>query len=135
MILSEQHKAKGTGLAPWPARLITPPPRLADFGYSAEMFEKDTKVWQHRVENYWNLLSPKIQCESYSIYPRTYDLLHAWTVFSDILKKDCSAEDLLIEMDRILRPTGLHYHPRQAISGGIHKETYDSTALGSSSYR
>jgi hypothetical protein len=42
MILLEQHKAKGTGLAPWPARLTTPPPRLADFGYSAEMFEKDT---------------------------------------------------------------------------------------------
>jgi hypothetical protein len=46
------------------------------------------------------------RCESYSIYPRTYDLLHAWTVFSDIAKKDCSAVDLLIEMDRILRPTG-----------------------------
>ncbi|KAJ6684918.1 METHYLTRANSFERASE PMT1-RELATED [Salix purpurea] len=110
----QQHKAKGSGLAPWPARLTTPPPRLADFGYSAEMFEKDTEVWQHRVENYWNLLSPKIQpdtlrnyrCESFSIYPRTYDLLHAWTVFSDIEKKDCGAEDLLIEMDRILRPTG-----------------------------
>ncbi|KAJ6938562.1 methyltransferase PMT8 [Populus alba x Populus x berolinensis] len=157
----QQHKAKGSGLAPWPARLTTPPPRLADFGYSAEMFEKDTEVWQHRVENYWNLLSPKIQpdtlrnlmdmkanlgsfaaalkskdvwvmnvvpedgpntlkiiydrgligsahnwCESFSTYPRTYDLLHAWTVFSDIEKKDCGAEDLLIEMDRILRPTG-----------------------------
>ncbi|OAY67412.1 putative methyltransferase PMT1 [Ananas comosus] len=45
-------------------------------------------------------------CESFSTYPRTYDLLHAWTVFSDIEKKGCSAEDLLIEMDRILRPTG-----------------------------
>lgn len=27
-------------------------------------------------------------------------------MFSDIEKKDCSPEDLLIEMDRILRPTG-----------------------------
>lgn len=47
------------------------------------------------------------RCEAYSTYPRTYDLLHAWTVFSDIEKKWCSGEDLLIEMDRILRPTGL----------------------------
>ncbi|KAL1827293.1 hypothetical protein ACET3Z_005705 [Daucus carota] len=45
-------------------------------------------------------------CEAYSTYPRTYDLLHAGTVFSDIEKKGCSGEDLLIEMDRILRPTG-----------------------------
>lgn len=155
------HREKGSGLAPWPARLTAPPPRLADFGYSNEMFEKDTELWRHRVENYWNLLSPKIEsntlrnvmdmksnmgsfaaalkdkdvwvmnvvpedgpntlkliydrgligsvhswCEAYSTYPRTYDLLHAWTVFSDIEKKECSAEDLLLEMDRILRPTG-----------------------------
>lgn len=33
-------------------------------------------------------------------------MLHAWTVFSDIEKKGCSGEDLLLEMDRILRPTG-----------------------------
>ncbi|KAH8515305.1 hypothetical protein H0E87_003957 [Populus deltoides] len=157
----QNHKARGSGLAPWPARLTALPPRLADFGYSNEMFEKDMEVWQQRVENYWNLLSPKIRpdtlrnvmdmkanlgsfaaalkskdvwvmnvvpedgsstlkiiydrgligtvhswCESFSTYPRTYDLLHAWTVFSDIEKKGCSAVDLLIEMDRILRPTG-----------------------------
>ncbi|PSR97925.1 Methyltransferase [Actinidia chinensis var. chinensis] len=155
------HKTKGSELAPWPRRLTAPPPRLADFGYSNEMFEKDTELWQRRVGNYWNLLSPKIAsdtlrnvmdmkanlgsfgaalkekdvwvmnvvpedgpntlkliydrgligtvhswCEAFSTYPRTYDLLHAWTVFSDIEKKGCSAEDLLLEMDRILRPTG-----------------------------
>ncbi|KAG8373179.1 hypothetical protein BUALT_Bualt12G0144100 [Buddleja alternifolia] len=155
------HKTKGSGLAPWPARLTAAPPRLADFGYSSEMFEKDTELWKRRVDNYWNLLSPKISsntlrnvmdmkanlgsfaaalnnkdvwvmnvipedgpktlkivydrgligsvhnwCEAFSTYPRTYDLLHAWTVFSDIEKKGCSGEDLLLEMDRILRPTG-----------------------------
>ncbi|GAU25809.1 hypothetical protein TSUD_30740, partial [Trifolium subterraneum] len=47
-----------------------------------------------------------IRCEAFSTYPRTYDLLHAWTVLSDVAKKDCSPEDLLIEMDRIVRPTG-----------------------------
>lgn len=155
------QRARGSGLAPWPARLTTPTPRLADFGYSDETFEKDTEVWQQRVKNYWNLLGSKIKsdtlrnlmdmkanmgsfaaalkkkdvwvmnvvpedgpntlkivydrgligtvhnwCEAFSTYPRTYDLLHAWTVFSDIERKGCSAEDLLIEMDRILRPKG-----------------------------
>ncbi|KAM1007477.1 hypothetical protein TB1_004062 [Malus domestica] len=159
---SEQnHRARGSGLAPWPARLTTPPPRLGDFGYSSDIFVKDMEVWQQRVENYWNLLSPKISsdtirnvmdmkanlgsfagalknkdvwvmnvvpedgpntlkiiydrgligsvhnwCEAYSTYPRTYDLLHAWTIFSDIERKGCSGVDLLIEMDRILRPKG-----------------------------
>ncbi|PRQ25824.1 putative S-adenosyl-L-methionine-dependent methyltransferase [Rosa chinensis] len=155
------QRARGSGLAPWPARLTTPPPRLTDFGYSADVFEKDMEVWQQRVDNYWNLLSPKINpdtvrnvmdmkahmgsfaaslrnkpvwvmnvvpedgpntlkiiydrgligsihswCEAYSTYPRTYDLLHAWTVFSDVERKGCSAVDLMIEMDRIVRPKG-----------------------------
>jgi hypothetical protein len=46
------------------------------------------------------------RCEAFSTYPRTYDLLHAWTVFSDIDEHGCGVEDLLIEMDRILRPDG-----------------------------
>lgn len=45
-------------------------------------------------------------CESFSTYPRTYDLLHAWKVFSEIEERGCSFEDLLIEMDRMLRPEG-----------------------------
>ncbi|KAI3474936.1 hypothetical protein Pfo_030247 [Paulownia fortunei] len=45
-------------------------------------------------------------CESFSTYPRTYDLLHAWSVFSQIEERGCSSEDLLIEMDRMLRPEG-----------------------------
>ncbi|PON46449.1 hypothetical protein TorRG33x02_325810 [Trema orientale] len=45
-------------------------------------------------------------CESFSTYPRTYDLLHAWAVFSEIGERGCGMEDLLIEMDRILRPDG-----------------------------
>ncbi|KAL5561927.1 hypothetical protein UlMin_031674 [Ulmus minor] len=155
------HKAGGSGLAPWPARLTTPSPRLEDFGYSSETFEKDTEIWQQRVENYWNLLGSKVEsntlrnvmdmkanlgsfaaalkeknvwvmnvvpedgpntlkiiydrgligtvhswCEAFSTYPRTYDLLHAGNILSDIERKKCSAVDLLIEMDRILRPKG-----------------------------
>ncbi|KAK6940653.1 putative S-adenosyl-L-methionine-dependent methyltransferase [Dillenia turbinata] len=57
----QHHKARGSGLAPWPSRLTSAPHRLADFGYSSEKFEKDTEVWQQRVEAYWNILSPKIK--------------------------------------------------------------------------
>jgi len=46
------------------------------------------------------------RCESFSTYPRTYDLLHAWTIISDVERRGCSVEDLLIEMDRIVRPQG-----------------------------
>ncbi|KAK7267403.1 hypothetical protein RIF29_20075 [Crotalaria pallida] len=157
----QMHKARGSDLVPWPARLTAPPPRLADFNYSTEMFEKDSEVWQRQVDNYWTMLGNKIKpdtvrnvmdmkanlgsfaaalknkdvwvmnvvpengpntlkiiydrgllgtvhnwCEAFSTYPRTYDLLHAWTIFSDIIDKECSPEDLLIEMDRILRPKG-----------------------------
>jgi len=45
MIPPENHKARGSGLAPWPARLTALPPRLADFGYSNEMFEKDMVIY------------------------------------------------------------------------------------------
>ncbi|KAM0870213.1 hypothetical protein ACQ4PT_040158 [Festuca glaucescens] len=161
MTVAEMHRDEGSGLAPWPARLTTPPPRLADLYVTADTFEKDTEMWQQRVDNYWKLFRPKVKqdsirnimdmkanfgsfaaalkekdvwvmnvvphdgprtlkiiydrgligsthdwCEAFSTYPRTYDLLHAWTVFSDLDKRGCSAEDLLLEMDRILRPTG-----------------------------
>ncbi|KAH1078151.1 hypothetical protein AAZX31_19G151600 [Glycine max] len=173
----QMHKAKGSDLAPWPARLTTPPPRLAEIHYSTEMFEKDMEVWKQRVRNYWSKLASKIKpdtirnvmdmkanlgsfaaalkdkdvwvmnvvpeneqktlkiiydrgligtvhnwCEAFSTYPRTYDLLHAWTVFSDIIKKECSPEDLLIEMDRILRPKGfIIVHDKRSVVEYIKK--------------
>jgi hypothetical protein len=40
--LSDDNRAQGSELAPWPSRLTSPPPRLADLGYSSEIFEKDT---------------------------------------------------------------------------------------------
>lgn len=61
-------------------------------------------------------------CEAFSTYPRTYDLLHAWMVFSEVLERGCSAEDLLIEMDRILRPEGfviIRDHP--SVINYLHK--------------
>ncbi|XP_042023561.1 probable methyltransferase PMT2 [Salvia splendens] len=44
-------------------------------------------------------------CEAFSTYPRTYDLIHANGVFS-LYKDKCNFEDILLEMDRILRPEG-----------------------------
>ncbi|KAB2604864.1 methyltransferase PMT14 [Pyrus ussuriensis x Pyrus communis] len=44
-------------------------------------------------------------CEGFSTYPSSYDLIHASGVFS-LYKNECKLEDILLEMDRILRPEG-----------------------------
>ncbi|XP_052194747.1 probable methyltransferase PMT15 [Diospyros lotus] len=44
-------------------------------------------------------------CEAMSTYPRTYDFIHANSIFS-LYKNKCEMEDILLEMDRILRPQG-----------------------------
>lgn len=44
-------------------------------------------------------------CESFSTYPRSYDLLHADHLFADV-KKRCNLVSLMAEVDRILRPQG-----------------------------
>lgn len=56
---SDDHNTKGSGLAPWPARLTTAPPRLADFGYSSDMFDKDTVM-----ENMLTLIIIFLKCPS-----------------------------------------------------------------------
>ncbi|KAL2323422.1 hypothetical protein Fmac_027801 [Flemingia macrophylla] len=173
----QMHRIKGSGLAPWPARLTTPSPRLADFNYSTAMFKTDMEYWQKEVANYWNMLGNKIKpdtirnvmdmkanlgsfaaalkdkdvwvmnvvpdngpntlkiiydrgllgtvhnwCEAFSTYPRTYDLLHAWTIFSDVIDRECSPEDLLIEMDRILRPKGfIIVHDKRSVVLSVKK--------------
>ncbi|KAH7447140.1 hypothetical protein KP509_01G093300 [Ceratopteris richardii] len=44
-------------------------------------------------------------CESFSSYPRTYDLLHADHLFGKI-KKSCDIKSVVTEVDRLLRPGG-----------------------------
>ncbi|KAG6530180.1 probable methyltransferase PMT26 [Zingiber officinale] len=44
-------------------------------------------------------------CESFSTYPRSYDLLHADHLFSKT-KKRCQLLPILVEVDRIVRPEG-----------------------------
>ncbi|XP_024517494.1 probable methyltransferase PMT7 [Selaginella moellendorffii] len=47
-------------------------------------------------------------CESFSSYPRSYDLLHAYRVMSLYPgRKGCQIEDIMLEMDRLLRPNAL----------------------------
>ncbi|KAA8518046.1 hypothetical protein F0562_015534 [Nyssa sinensis] len=47
-------------------------------------------------------------CEPFSTYPRSYDLLHANHLFSHYKEPEegCLLEDIMLEMDRILRPQG-----------------------------
>ncbi|KAH9316886.1 hypothetical protein KI387_018655 [Taxus chinensis] len=45
-------------------------------------------------------------CEAFSTYPRTYDMIHSSGVFS-MYQDRCDITDILLEMDRILRPEGM----------------------------
>ncbi|KAI3788288.1 hypothetical protein L2E82_01048 [Cichorium intybus] len=47
-------------------------------------------------------------CEPFSSYPRTYDLLHSSYLFSHYgnQKDGCLLEDIILEMDRLIRPQG-----------------------------
>ncbi|KAL6993485.1 hypothetical protein U1Q18_011601 [Sarracenia purpurea var. burkii] len=84
-------------------------------GFAAAL--KDLKVW---VMNIVNIDSPDTLpiiyerglfgiyhdwCESFSTYPRSYDLLHADHLFSR-LKKRCKIQPVMAEIDRIVRPGG-----------------------------
>ncbi|KDP32665.1 hypothetical protein JCGZ_13663 [Jatropha curcas] len=84
-------------------------------GFAAALM--DLKVW---VLNVVNIDSPDTLpiiyerglfgiyhdwCESFSTYPRSYDLLHADHLFSK-LKKRCKLASVMAEVDRIVRPGG-----------------------------
>ncbi|KAL9992370.1 putative S-adenosyl-L-methionine-dependent methyltransferase [Helianthus debilis subsp. tardiflorus] len=84
-------------------------------GFAAAL--KDLKLW---VMNVVNIDSPDTLpliyerglfgiyhdwCESFSTYPRTYDLLHADHLFSK-LKNRCKTIVVITEVDRIVRPGG-----------------------------
>ncbi|CBI18957.3 unnamed protein product, partial [Vitis vinifera] len=47
-------------------------------------------------------------CEPFDTYPRTYDLLHAAGLFS-IEQKRCNISNIMLEIDRMLRPGGRVY--------------------------
>ncbi|KAJ4746035.1 S-adenosyl-L-methionine-dependent methyltransferases superfamily protein [Rhynchospora pubera] len=68
-------------------------PTIADMGTLGAIYERGLIGIYHD----W--------CEGFSTYPRTYDLIHANGVFT-LYKNKCKMEDILLEMDRILRPEG-----------------------------
>ncbi|KAK8456193.1 hypothetical protein SEVIR_4G289500v4 [Setaria viridis] len=89
--------------------------RAAYGGFAAALREK--KVW---VMNVVNVDAPDTLpiiferglfgiyhdwCESFSTYPRTYDLLHADHLFSKI-KERCAVLPVVVEVDRVVRPGG-----------------------------
>ena len=47
-------------------------------------------------------------CQPFSTYPRSYDLLHAFHLFSHYQGHvgGCLLEDIMLEIDRIIRPQG-----------------------------
>ncbi|KQK17521.1 probable methyltransferase PMT25 [Brachypodium distachyon] len=89
--------------------------RAAYGGFAAAL--RDQKIW---VMNVVNVDAPDTLpivydrglfgiyhdwCESFSTYPRTYDLLHADHLFSKI-KERCPVLPVIVEVDRIVRPGG-----------------------------
>ncbi|XP_047331213.1 probable methyltransferase PMT27 [Impatiens glandulifera] len=84
-------------------------------GFAAAL--KDLKIW---VMNVVNTDAPDTLsiiyerglfgiyhdwCESFSTYPRSYDLVHADRLFSS-LRKRCDLTPVVVEIDRIVRPGG-----------------------------
>ncbi|THG18238.1 hypothetical protein TEA_017182 [Camellia sinensis var. sinensis] len=123
----------GGELKPFPERLNAVPPRISSGsvpGVSVDAYLEDNKIWKKHVNVYKKIIkiidsgryrnimdmnaglggfaaalsSPKL-CEGFSTYPRTYDLIHANGLFS-LYNDKCNFEDILLEMDRILRPEG-----------------------------
>jgi SAM-dependent methyltransferase len=162
--VSNDQAIAGGGVAKWPARLNTVPPRILTGsvdGVTPEIFNQDTELWKRRVSYYktvnnqlgqagryrnlldmntylggfaaamindpvWTMnivpVEAKVNtlgaiyergligtyqnwCEAMSTYPRTYDLIHADSLFT-LYENKCAFEDILLEMDRILRPEG-----------------------------
>ncbi|KAJ1291275.1 hypothetical protein BS78_02G304200 [Paspalum vaginatum] len=131
--VKDESEVAGGAIKPFPGRLNAVPPRIANGlvpGVSSQAFQKDNKMWKKHVKaystvnkylltgRYRNIMdmnagfggfaaaieSPKYSV-AFSTYPRTYDLIHASGLFT-LYKNKCSMEDILLEMDRILRPEG-----------------------------
>ncbi|KAG0479193.1 hypothetical protein HPP92_013912 [Vanilla planifolia] len=114
----------------WPSRLHVPPLRLQQIQMDAsiarkDLFKAETAFWDEIVGSYDNWytyseilygscsihtkrISLAYRCEPFDTYPRTYDLLHAFGLFSREWKR-CNITIILLEMDRILRPGGHAY--------------------------
>ncbi|XP_011626481.1 probable methyltransferase PMT9 isoform X2 [Amborella trichopoda] len=59
------HRAKGSGLVPWPQRLSTPPPRLQELNISNEEYLEDMEIWRWRVTQYWKQMKAEVQRDTF----------------------------------------------------------------------
>uniref|UniRef100_A0A2P2L920 Methyltransferase n=1 Tax=Rhizophora mucronata TaxID=61149 RepID=A0A2P2L920_RHIMU len=87
-------------------------------GLNAAFLEEKKSVWVMNVVpvNSYNTLPVILDrgfagvlhdwCEPFPTYPRTYDMLHANGLLSQLSSERCGMMDLILEMDRILRPEG-----------------------------
>ncbi|CAN6479897.1 unnamed protein product [Victoria cruziana] len=89
-------------------------------GFNAALLDSGKSVWVMNVvpvanPNYLPLILDRgfvgvlhDWCEAFPTYPRTYDMLHVDALFSleSVLQHRCTAFDIFLEMDRILRPEG-----------------------------
>ncbi|RZR81268.1 hypothetical protein BHM03_00007461 [Ensete ventricosum] len=117
----------GANVSTWPARLQEPPQRLQAVVMDAyiaknELFMAESRYWDDILASYvrafhWkkmklrNVMDMRAGfggCEPFDTYPRTYDLLHAFGLFSEEQKR-CNITSILLEMDRMLRPGGRAY--------------------------
>ncbi|KAG4992754.1 hypothetical protein JHK87_026211 [Glycine soja] len=108
--VNDIREVSGGELSNWPERLTSVPPRISSGslkGITAEMFKENNELWKKRVAYYKTLDYQLAERGRYpmSTYPRTYDFMHGDSVFS-LYQNRCKMEDILLEMDRILRPQG-----------------------------
>ncbi|VAI48008.1 unnamed protein product [Triticum turgidum subsp. durum] len=115
--VSDASEVAGGAVKKWPQRLTAVPPRVSRGtvkGVTAKAFQQDTELWKKRVRHYKAVInqyergligSYQDWCEGTSTYPRTYDLIHADSVFT-LYKSRCEMDTILLEMDRVLRPEG-----------------------------
>ncbi|TQE03955.1 hypothetical protein C1H46_010482 [Malus baccata] len=118
--VSDNEEVAGGKLANWPHRLNAVPPRIskgAVEGVTADVFKQDSELWKKRVSyyesvnnqlgnpgRYRNILDMNAQLGGFAA--ALVDL-PVWVMNWNISELDrCNADDILLEMDRILRPDG-----------------------------
>ncbi|KAK6135308.1 hypothetical protein DH2020_030950 [Rehmannia glutinosa] len=105
--VSDNEEISGGGLEKWPKRLNSIPPRISRGtvnGVTSGTFQQDMELWKKRVSYYKtvnNQLGQAGRCEAMSTYPRTYDLIHADSVFT--LYKDRNGSNFKTEGSLIIR--------------------------------
>ncbi|EFJ05180.1 hypothetical protein SELMODRAFT_431779 [Selaginella moellendorffii] len=84
-------------------------------GFAAALLLQNKPVWIMNVVPSDSSNTLNVVCESFSSYLRSYDLLHAYRMMSLYPgRKGCQIEDIMLEMDRLLRPNLLRHRLLQS---------------------